>query len=567
MEQTNRTLTSEIASNLEAQKASIDEFNSKISTLEISEKSLQDQVLYLTQQNEETKSNLRLKDETKEQEYLNMKHIENEMREEADALKKEIVIRDAAMARNDSELQKLIEAKDTIIAEHKEAAVGSEHLHMIIVKQKDEEVAQVNTSLQELRKINESLSNDKLNLNQEIETKTSLMDELQKKIDEISRLSIKFENDSDVNLKVIEDNKQLIDQHENRIKTFESKVGELSTINIELEGKVTELLAINANMSDALENDKTLESELRKQIQTSIEEVVETKKSKSELEELLVNRDKCIEEQQKLTIDLQNKFGEIAANNEALQKELNDYRFNAENKDEAFVKLNATLNDVKNRLNEKCEQLEDSQRSLSLTSEQSKVASQHNSALTNEIEQLKISLDSNLSSVADLGAKIILLEDVHKSDMETVNTLNKEIQAMYSQIDVLTKENLALNETSEKTQSALESAKLENETQLDVTKELKQEIDSIRKIIATKNDEIDKIQKTNSDIQGKLEKSVQNGNDVQDKHSKLEVEYGDLNRKMVLLEEKCEQVIYFSTQKISKYYLCRIAETHAANSR
>lgn len=114
-----------MSSHLEAQQTFSTECHAKITALETSEKSLRDQVQYLTQQSDEMRSDLRLKDETKEEEYLNMKYIENELREEVAALQTELKLREAAMAGNDSDLQKLIEAKDTIIAEHKEAAIGT----------------------------------------------------------------------------------------------------------------------------------------------------------------------------------------------------------------------------------------------------------------------------------------------------------------------------------------------------------------------------------------------------------------------------------------------------------
>lgn len=538
LEQSNRSLTSEIASNTEVQKTSINEFNIKIVELETSEKSLRDQVQYLTQQNDEIKSDLRLKDETKEQEYLNIKHIENELREEVAALKNEIKMREAAMAGNDSELQKMIEAKDTIIAEHKEAAIGSEQLHMMIVKQKGEEISQANASWQKSQKANESLSNENSILRQEIEKNASLIGALQKKVEESANLSTKFENDLGVNLKLIEENKQIIAQYESTMKTLELQVKEASARNIDLEGKVTELLTTNANMSDALEKDKSLECELQKQIQIFTEHLAEAEKIKSDLKEALVNRDKSIDEQQKLTNDLNGKLGEITENNNALQKELNDFRHNAENKDEAFVKLSAELKEATTKLNVKCLELQDSQKSFSLTVDESKVLSEQNSVLISEVEQLKTSLESSMDTVASLGVKITSLEDIHKSDVQTVDHLNNEINNLKSQVD-------NLNENLNVSQCALQSSKLENESLLNVTKELRHDIENLQKTISTKNEEFDKIQKLNADLIAKFETSVQNGNDVQEKLFKLEVEYGDLQRKMALLEQKCEQVRFF----------------------
>ncbi|XP_037047111.1 restin homolog isoform X5 [Bradysia coprophila] len=539
LEQANRILQSQIESNGEVQQASVNEFTSKISALESSQKSLEDQVQYLTHHTEGLESELRLKDETKEQEYLSIKHIENELREEVNALKMDIQQLEIAKAGGDSDVQKLIEAKDTIIAEQKESAIGSEQLHMIIVKQKEEEIAQINSSLKQLRELNESLSSEKSNFIKEREENIRVVGELQTKVEEGSKLSVKLQSDLEVNLRVIEGNKQQIDQHEKTIKTLESKVEQMSTRNTELEAKVNEL---HESASDAVEKGKVLEAELRQNVQITTESLNESEKRMAELRELLVSRDKCLEEQQKSIIDEQSKFEELSSRNEALLKELNDFRTDSVSKDEGVSRLNGELTNVTNELNKKCSELEVSEKNLSLAVEESKVLSQQISELTNEAESLKATLNTNVNSIANLNAEIVQLQDAHKSDTQIADSLNKEVQALNSQIDRITTDNSSLKEDLKNAQIAFESKKLESESQSNVTKELTLEIDQLQKTLQTKNEAVDKIQKMNENLQSQLDASVQSGNDLQEKLSKLEVEYGDLNRKMGLMEEKCEQM-------------------------
>ncbi|KAJ6646887.1 Restin like [Pseudolycoriella hygida] len=526
-------ITLEITSSVEAK---INQFTEKIEALEANENNFRDQVLYLTQKNEKLEEELRLKDETKEQEYLNVKHIENELREEIAALKEEIKIREDALTGNDSELQKLIEAKDIIISEYKESAIGSEQLHLMIVKQKDEEIASVNASLQELQKVNELLGKEKSNLNEEIEKNASRLLDLEKQLGESTAISNDYRNELEVSRKQIVDKNQRIEQHENVIKSFESRVEELLTLNSQLKEKESELLAANTNIGEALENGKILEAELRKQIEIQLGNLDSIQESKSELEMQLKNRDKCIEEEQKLSHDLQVKNKEISTKSESLEKELNDFRSNLENKDDAFVKLSAELKEVASTLTEKNSQLEKCEASLATALEESKVLSEQNVVLTNETEHLK-------TSVANLNAKIESLEDVQKIDKQTVETLNKEISVLNSQIEDVSKVNLSLNERLKTTESVLESEKLESQGHLNLTKELKEEIDGLQKLISTKNEETEKLLKTNVELQVKLEKSVQNGTELLEKLSKLEIEHGDISRKMNLLEDKHEQLL------------------------
>lgn len=507
LEQTNATLKSEADTSLQAQQASINEATIKISALESSEKSIQDKVEYLTQRNNEMESELRLQDANKEKEYLNMKHIENELREEVDALKKEVQLREAAMAGTDSELQKLIEAKDTIISEQKEAAIGSEQLHVMIVRQKDEEIVKLNSSLTEQQKLYENVNNDKVSLIQEADKKANLIAELQMKVEESAELLVKFTAEVEANKKMISDNQQQIAQHE-------------ATIQM-LEKKATELLTLNESLSVGVEKDKMVEAELRKQIENFSKDLTESQKRISELEQLLTGRDKCLEEQQHRFNDHQAKFEALTMRSEALQKELDHFKSDNVNKDESFATLTAQLESVSNELSEKCSAFEVSQVNLSSAIAESKVQSEQIASQTLEIEQLRSTVSTNA---------------------QVVDNLNNDVQSLKDRIGALTTENSNLGEQLKNTITSLDASKVENESQISVTRELKQEIEHLEKSLNAKNEAADKIQKLNENLQSKLEASVQNGYDLQEKVSKLEVEHGDITRKMILAEEKCEQV-------------------------
>lgn len=100
------------------------EFNIKLSGLGVSEQCLREEIKYICSENEQLKKELRHKDESNEKEYLSMKHIEHELKEELVSLQNDLSIRDASLASNDGELQKLIKDKEADIAQLKSAASG-----------------------------------------------------------------------------------------------------------------------------------------------------------------------------------------------------------------------------------------------------------------------------------------------------------------------------------------------------------------------------------------------------------------------------------------------------------
>lgn len=105
-------------------KESETEFNIKLSSMGVSEQCLREEINFLTSENEQLKSELCNKDESNEKEYLSMKHIEYELKEELASVQNELKIRDASLASNDGELQKIIAEKDAIISDLKKLSAG-----------------------------------------------------------------------------------------------------------------------------------------------------------------------------------------------------------------------------------------------------------------------------------------------------------------------------------------------------------------------------------------------------------------------------------------------------------
>lgn len=101
------------------------DYNIKLSSLGVSEQCLREEINYLSSENDQLKTELRNKDESNEKEYLSMKNIEHELKEELLSVQNELKLREASSASNDGELQKLIKEKDEVIAELKKMRTGT----------------------------------------------------------------------------------------------------------------------------------------------------------------------------------------------------------------------------------------------------------------------------------------------------------------------------------------------------------------------------------------------------------------------------------------------------------
>lgn len=124
LQSTNKQNLIDLAAETEKLAQANADYNIKLSSLGVSEQCLREEINYLSSENEQLKTELRNKDESNEKEYLSMKNIEHEIKEELSSLQNELKLREASSASNDGELQKLIKEKDELIAELKKTKAG-----------------------------------------------------------------------------------------------------------------------------------------------------------------------------------------------------------------------------------------------------------------------------------------------------------------------------------------------------------------------------------------------------------------------------------------------------------
>lgn len=223
----------------------MNELTCKIAALENSKKSYEEKLKLLDHQNEELKSNLKRENDNKERDQLERKR--------------------------------------------------TEHLQLTTIRQKDQEIDQLNAAIQESTAVNQSLKNENSILHKEVDVHLS----------EAHLKSSKYL-----------ENSQLIVQHQTTIQILESTVVDLSARNKELEEKVI----VDPFTKDITKN---LVCDLEKDIESWIGNLTAAENRKFELESELAN-------EQTLANELQSKLSKATEKIEVLEKELNEFRQGAE---------------------------------------------------------------------------------------------------------------------------------------------------------------------------------------------------------------------------------------------
>lgn len=212
-------------------------------------------------------------------------------------------------------------------ASNLEAPVGMEERPLITEPEQIEIIHEP-----EIQMLEERLNIENLLLNKR-------NDDLQK---ELSRATIKFESDLEANLLVIEEQKQQIARHQATISIFDSKVAELLAQNKKLEEEVTNLLAINADLTNSLRKKRNQTSKLKEEIQVLIENSTTAENNKYVLEE---------------------KNREVEALNQLISQKNNELNKIEKSKADLEVKLEVSVKNADHAKDEIC-QLQEEYRNL-----------------------------------------------------------------------------------------------------------------------------------------------------------------------------------------------------------
>ncbi|XP_055300494.1 restin homolog isoform X15 [Sitodiplosis mosellana] len=475
----------------------------KISSLGVSETCLREEIDFLKRQNEDLKSELVGKDAASEKQYLDMKQIENDLRDELISAQNQLK---QALVSGEKDIEKLVNAKDAEIIAQKEEIESLERQYAEALKEKEQAVSVKRTEQAALSSANdkyaEILGEWEVS-KKSVEAHMATIQDLQKTLEEKTQNIEQLSKDIQTTQAAVEFNKQEIATKEGIISTLQAMNNEKETKHDELQGKLDKT---NAELSQVrevvvVEKDKHI-AKLAQDISELTQRIDEIMGVKSKFETEAASKTKEL-------VEAQKKYAQ-------LQKTLETERNQSNNeKSKEIDNLRTTLNTV-----------EDS-----------------NKELTEQITKQKNVIESHENTLKSLQEKLAETQVQNDNNESTVDNLNLELKKQNNQLADLAKANSDLKSKAAELQNSLDTSLEENDKKERQLKNLKQKCEQLQIQVeqgttdAEKGkasiDELNtKIQSLSNELTGKAEKLL-----------KLEVDYADSERKQIVSEEKLEQLL------------------------
>lgn len=207
-----------------------------------------------------------------------------------------------------------------------EQVYGQERLHVMIIKQKDMEIARLKASEQQLLQMSQSLTNDLSNLKEQMEKQTVIINSLRKGIDASSMLNVKSESDLTACRNLIETMKlEIADKNgekEIEIEKLKNQLQEFPETSAEARKSESDL----ADCQILMESMKLEFADKNRSKETEIE------KLKNQVQELNEN-----------LADARTKNVDIETTNATLLDSINQWRVYTENQSKELIAANDNL--------------------------------------------------------------------------------------------------------------------------------------------------------------------------------------------------------------------------------
>lgn len=498
----------------------------KISSLGVSESCIREEITYLKTQNDEMKVELVRKDETTEKEYLNMKHIENELKEELALVQNELKIKEASLSENDGALQQLIADKDAEITKQKSLIVALEQKFDALAKERDEVIAREREGKANADASNAQVQRDWESAQKEMEKHLATIQTLQKTIDEnssqIERLRSDVKNAQDA----VGSGQQLLNEKDSILDKFQTEAAEQLAKIVELNAKLAQVQSEFVHMRDNTVQEKDQHiAKLSQDIEELTNSITELSAAKASSDQELSSKIDGLRGAEAKNLELQNMFD--------LERELNnDFRQQINTINNCSKTLES---DFSKDLNEKANEIEKLKVAANENTNQSIALAKEKDMLTERLADTRLKLEKSEAWVAELSRKLA------ESD-ETVDASNNQIHKLTARADELAIENANGKAKAAELQSALDASRDTNDKRDRGLKDSQQKIDQQQIHFEQKCAEIERVNKIIEELTAKLQALEQSAAGRADKLAKLEVEYGDLQRKHAVIEEKCEQL-------------------------
>lgn len=548
----------------------------------------------LTQQLADIKSNTTEQSDGKNVEIENLKAAEQLLNEKVINLKNELTLRDAIIANYDGELKELISDKE-VLDKRCQEILGAETVLKNQLNEKCDELQVLKYTEIAITDENGKLLKRQEELELKITEQNSIVENVQKVLDTKTAMCAEFKQTQTKLQKELENNRKMLTENVSTISNLQSESNDLkSKLNENVDNlKKSELQ--RQELMESLKNDKdTVVSELNQNIEKLRTDISELAKEKLNLEIELKAQSNLVAAQLSTIEQLKTKYTNISTENNNFIKEIEALKQVACQKDETLHSLDEKFNSLSSihensqselkQIKEQCVAKDETinllqQNIAQFETEISNIqaAQSNDSAQSNEkIQQLSHDLETVKAERDNLAKQIELTEKNLFENQEALNTSTGQFQETSTQLsdalfkigklknDLMTKEEES-DKVSKQNKELCEKLESLNQREIDSRNQLaklemdhancgKLQSDALQKATQLENDlvakatDIDKYLKQNEDLAAKLDSESKREAEIQTQLSKLEVEHADIGRKMVMLEQKVEQVrlIFFS---------------------
>lgn len=504
----------------------------KISSLGVSENCLREEIDYFKRQIDELKTELVRKDAVNEKEFLSLRNIEHEMKEELASLRAELNAKESALASSQNEFKTQIDEKQAEIVNYKHMLGQFEQQLANLTTEKETAISSEKSALHAANDQHAKVQSELAASNQVVEQHLATIQELQKTLNE--RLAQTEQMTTDA--KAMQANLAASCQ---QVTEKEAAIAELESLSTEREQNIAHLQE-KLNKSDGdlqlfratvIEKDQHIKK-LSQDIAELTERIGEITAAKALFEqesngrasELMAHADKIA------TLEL-----EVATE----RKSATEYRTQVEAINQSANKNEA---DHARDMAEKLKEIERLQESCSASQTECETTRLQCEQVSGELQQAKAEIGTNAGQIAALTEQLRQMENAKLTDNSTIDGLSGEVKKHAAHIDELTKANADAKHKAAELQRALDDAIDQNDAKERSLKDSKHRIEQLQSQLDQSHAETDKGKTAFDELNAKLH-SLQGEHAAKAQQlSQLEIDFADLQRKQAVAEEKCEQL-------------------------
>lgn len=505
----------------------------KISSLGVSENCLREEIDYYKRKIEEMKAELVRKDEVIEKEFLSLKSIENDMKDEITSLQDELKAKNAELQGYQNELKTQLTEKDSEIVD------------------KNQSLEQLKQQLENLLKDKEAaISSEKSALNQANDEYTKIQNELTESKNAIEQYLVTIQELQ----KTLTESSVQIDQLSNDNKTIQSNLeatkqenSEKIATNSDLEKLCTDR---QKSIDDLLDKYKKSDAEAKNLREAVlVEKDQHIKKLSQDISELTGRIDEITAAKTHFEQESNGRASELSANAEKIaalekgidheRKKLAEYKTQVESINQSANKNEA---DYARDMADKLREIERLQETCHNSEIEFESARKQCEQLSSELQEAKGEIRTHTSTISTLNEKLHDLENSNITDTSTIDSLNGELKKHNAHIEELTKANADVKSKAAELQSALDGSIDENDKKERNLKDAKQRIDQLQLQLDHSHGEVEKNKTAVEEVNAKLHTAQNDFTTKAQQLAQVEIEFADLQRKQAVTEEKCEQL-------------------------